>query len=149
MSCRVKILVTATCLLVVAGHRLQADEPKDKGDAAAKLVGTWKLVSAKYGGVENDLPTRATTLKHMTSTHYSWATYGMDGQVTRTAGGPYTFNGEVLESIPEYGVGADFEAIKGKRQSYKCKVEGNRWYQSGTLSNGTTLEEVWERVEKK
>ena len=54
-----------------------------------------------------------------------------------------------MESTPEYGFGPDFQVIKGQRQSYKCKVEGNKWYQTGTLSTGQTLEEVWERVEKK
>jgi hypothetical protein len=41
------------------------------------------------------------------------------------------------------------KGIRGQRQSYKCKVEGNKWYQTGTLSTGQTLEAVWERVEKK
>ena len=38
--------------------------------------------------------------------------------------------------------------VKGKQQLFKVKFDGNRWTQSGTLSTGTTLEEVWERVEK-
>ena len=128
---------------------MMADERTDQGAAANELIGTWKLVSGKYGGRESTLLKDATTLKHMTPTHYMWATYDKDGQVTRTAGGSYTFTGGVLESTPEYGLGPDFEAIKGKPQSYKCKVEGNKWYQTGTLSTGQTLEEVWQRVEKK
>jgi hypothetical protein len=148
MSSGVKTIFAATLFLSLAGHRAPADEPKGK-DAGAKLVGTWKLVSAKYGGQESDLPSQGTTLKHLTPTHYAWATYDKDGQVSRTAGGPYTYDGEVLESTPEYGLGADFEAIRGKKQSYKVKVEGNKLYQSGKLSTGTSLEEVWERVEKK
>ena len=54
-----------------------------------------------------------------------------------------------MESTPEYGMSADFEAIRRKGQSYKVRVEGDRFHQTGTLSNGTTLEEVWERVETK
>ena len=146
-----RAILVITCLLVFAAHnaptRLAAGEPKGKGATANKLVGTWKLVSANYGGRESTLPQNATTLKHMTPTHYMWVSFDKDGQVTRTGGGPYTFDGEALKSTPEYGLGPDFEAIKGRRQSYQCKVEGNRWTQSGTLSNGTTLEEVWERVE--
>jgi hypothetical protein len=45
--------------------------------------------------------------------------------------------------------GAGFEAIKGKVQSFEIKLEGDRFFQSGTLSTGTTLEEVWERVENR
>ena len=148
-----RTLIVIPILLTLAGlvssSRLAADETKGEDAAAGKLVGTWKLVSAKYSGRENDLPTRLTTLKHMTPTHYMWATYDRDGQVTRTAGGPYTLKGETMESTPEYGMSSDFEVIRGKRQSYTVKVEGRRFFQSGTLSNGVTLEEVWERVETK
>ena len=125
-----------------------AAQPKDKA-AANKLVGTWKLISAKYGGEESALPKDSTTLKHMTPTHYMWVSYNNDGEIFHTGGGPYTFDGTTLKSTPEFGLGADFDAIKGKMQMYQCKIEGNRWHQSGTLSNGTSLEEVWERVEAK
>jgi hypothetical protein len=46
-------------------------------------------------------------------------------------------------------MGPGFEAIKGKVQSFEIKFEGGRFFQSGTLSTGTTLEEVWERVENR
>jgi hypothetical protein len=39
--------------------------------------------------------------------------------------------------------------IKGKPQSFDCKVEGSKWYHNGTVSSGLTIEEVWERVEPK
>jgi hypothetical protein len=113
------------------------------------LVGTWKLVSAKYGGRQSTLSKDSTTLKHFTPTHFMWASYDAVGKVTRTGGGPYTFKGRILEETPAYGMGADFHVVNAKRQTYECKVEGERLYQSGTLSNGTTLEEVWELVEKK
>jgi hypothetical protein len=146
-----KASLATTCLLVLATHnsptRLAADEPK--GVTENKMLGTWKLVSAKYGGEESTLPKEATTLKHVTPTHYTWATYGTDGKVSRTQGGPYTFDGELLKSTPEYGLGPGFEAIKGKPQSFECKFEGNKFYQSGTLSTGLALEEFWEKVEKK
>lgn len=104
-----KIQTMALALLVVvacASACSAADEPKDQGAAANELVGTWKLVSAKYGGREAQFPEGTTMLKHMTRTHYMWVTYDKDGQVIRTAGGPYTFKGGVLESTPEYGAGA-------------------------------------------
>ena len=148
----VAALAVTTCLLMLAAHnaptRLAASEPKGEARTANKLVGTWKLVSARYGGRESTLPKEATTLKHVTPTHYMWVTFDKDGQVTRTQGGSYVFDGGVLKSTPEYGLGREFEAIKGKQQLFKVKFDGNRWTQSGTLSTGTTLEEVWERVEK-
>jgi hypothetical protein len=145
--------MVAVAVLALAAHyppiRLAADEPKGEGAAANKLLGTWKLVSAKYGGRESTLPKEATTLKHVTPTHYMWVTFDKDGEVTRTQGGPYVFDGGVLKSTPEYGLGREFEPIKGKQQLFKVKFDGNRWTQSGTLSTGTTLEEVWERVENR
>ena len=42
-----------------------------------------------------------------------------------------------------------FDIIKDKAQTFKWKVEGNKWHHNGKLSNGLTIEEVWERVEKK
>jgi hypothetical protein len=137
--------LAAVLALAAATAAVQAEDTKGEN----RLVGTWKIVSGKYGGIEFQRPAGMTTVKHITPTHYMWATYDKDGQVTRTAGGSYTFKDGVMESTPEYGFGSDFEAIKGRRQSYKCKVEGNKWYQTGTLSTGQTLEEVWERIEKK
>lgn len=122
-----------------------ADEPK----AENKLVGTWKLASAKYGGQEHTFPEGTTTIKHVTPTQFMWATYDSDGKVTRAAGGGYTMKGDDYEETPEYGISADFDAVKGKAHTFKWKVDGKKWHHDGKLSNGLTIEEVWERVEKK
>ena len=74
---------------------------------------------------------------------------GADGIVTRAAGGGYTVKGATYEEMPEYGFSSDFDVVKGKAQTFACRVEGNKWYSKGTLSNGLTIEEVWERVEPK
>ena len=124
-------------------------EAKPDGASVHKLVGTWKLLTAKYGGEETKFPEGITTLKHVTPAQFMWATYDADGTVTRAAGGSYTMKGEVYEETPEYGISGDFDVIKGKAQTFKWKVEGNKWYHNGKLSNGLTIEEVWERVEKK
>jgi hypothetical protein len=70
------------------------------------LVGTWKLVSAKYGGQESQLSTGFTTLKHFTPTHFMWVSFDKTRKVTRTGGGPYSFDGKTLEDTPEYGLGS-------------------------------------------
>jgi hypothetical protein len=75
--------------------------------------------------------------------------YDKDGKITRAAGGSYTLNGEEYQENPEYGMSSDFDLIKGKVQKFKCKVEGSRWHHDGKLSNGLTIEEVWERVENR
>jgi hypothetical protein len=113
------------------------------------LVGTWKLVSAKYGGEESKLPEGATTLKHVTPSQFMWASYDKDGLVTRAAGGFYTVKGDDYQETPEYGLSSDFDLIKGKAQSFKWKVEGNKWYHTGKLSSGLTIDEVWQRIDRK
>lgn len=125
------------------------DDPPGDAKADNKLIGTWKMVSAKYDGQEFKRAEGYTTLKHVTPVHFLWVTYGKDGTVTRGAGGTYTLKDMEYVETPEYGVGADFEAVKGKAHTFKWKVEGNKWYHSGKLSDGLMVEEVWERVEKK
>ena len=142
------------CLLVIVALAVTATtarpaEPKGDMKSENKLVGTWKLVSAKYGGQEFKFEEGIATIKHVTPTQFMWASYDKDGKVTRSAGGGYTLKGEVYEETPEYGISRDFEGIKGKAQTFKWKVEGNKWYHNGQLSSGLTIEEVWERVEKK
>lgn len=139
-----------TMVLAVSAVTGWMGEPKaDTAPASHKLIGTWKLISAKYGGQESEISNQSTTLKHVTPTQFMWASYDKDGTVARAAGGSYTITGEVYEETPEYGLSSDFELIKGKAQTFKWKVEGNKWYHNGKLSNGLTIEEVWERVEKK
>jgi hypothetical protein len=135
--------------LALSATRALGDEPKGRAEPQNKLVGTWKLVSAKYGGEEVKFPEGTTHIKHITPTQFMWATYDEDGKVTRAAGGGYTLKDDVYEEIPEYGLSQDFDVIKGKAQSFKCKVEGNKWHHDGKLSNDLTIEEVWERVERK
>lgn len=135
--------------LALAATRAGGDESKGKAEPQNKLVGTWKLVSAKYGGQEFKFPEGTTHIKHVTPTQFMWATYDENGRVMRAAGGRYTLADDVYEETPEYGISQDFDLIKGKVQSFKCRVEGNKWHHDGKLSNDLTIEEVWERVEKK
>lgn len=121
----------------------------DDGKRDHKLLGTWKLISAKYGGQDRKLREGYTHIKHVTPTHFMWATYDNDGTVDSALGGPYTVTGDKYEETPEYGVGEVLSFLKAKPQTFTWKVEGTKWYHTGKLSSGLTIEEVWERVEKK
>jgi len=127
---------------------MRAGEPQDaKSDN--KLVGTWKLASAKYDGQEVQFEQGVTTLKHVTPSQFIWVSYDKEGKVTRAAGGDYIMKGETYEETPLYGLSSDFDTIKGKAQTFKWRVEGNKWYHTGKLSNGLTIDEIWQRVDKK
>jgi hypothetical protein len=142
------LCLTAT-IAIAATTAVLADDPKAEGKSENKLVGTWKLVSAKYGGMEFKFPEGTTMVKHVTPTQFMWATYDKDGNVSRAAGGSYSLKGGVYEETPEYGVGSDFDLIKGKSHAFKWKVDGKKWFHDGKLANDLTIEEVWERVDKK
>jgi hypothetical protein len=76
-----------------------------------------------------------------------WTSYGADGTITRAAGGAYTLKGNAYQETPEYGMSDDFDVLKGKPQAFTCRIDANKWYNNGSLSNGTMIEEVWERIE--
>ena len=76
-----------------------------------------------------------------------WAIFDKEGKVAATLGGSYTLKGHDYVELPEYGLGND--QLRGKPQPFTWKIEGNKWYHTVKLSSGLTIEEVWERVEKK
>jgi hypothetical protein len=131
---------------VATGVLMMATSPS-MAEESNKLIGTWKLISAKYGGRESNLLETATTLKHITPVQMIWLSYDKDGKMTRAGGGRYTFKDDEYTDTPEYGIG-DFSVVKGQTPVFKCKLEGNKWYHDGKLASGLTIEEVWERVEK-
>lgn len=143
-------LVAVAAFTTFTSGRSTADAPK-KAEAKTenKLVGTWKMVKAKFGSKDFKIPEGNTQIKHITPTHYMFVDFDKDGNVFDARGGPYTLKGDRFEATPEYGLSENFNVLKGKPQSFTWKVEGNKWYHNGTLSSGLTIEEVWERVEKK
>jgi hypothetical protein len=113
------------------------------------LVGTWQLVSFKYGDATKwlDAPNTQRRIKHITGTHFTWVAYDVaSGKVQSMAGGTYMLNegGAYTESIEYAGEG--MTDYLGKKQSFNIRVEGDKLHQSGQLSDGTKVEEVWQRV---
>jgi hypothetical protein len=142
-------LVFLVALALTSARSVAADPKKAEAKPENKLIGTWKLLSAKYGGKEIKLPEGSTRIKHVTPVQLLWAAYDKDGKVLVGWGGAYTVKGEQYIETPEYGVGGVPDPYKGKPQEFKWKVEENKWHHTGKLSTGLTIEEVWERVEKK
>jgi hypothetical protein len=149
MTQRSKYILVLFALTAIVPRGAAADDTARDAKLQQKLLGTWKLVSSKYGGQEFKFPEGTTTLKHVTHAQFIWVTYDQEGKITRAAGGGYTLKGDQYEETPEYGVSSDFDIIKGKAHTFTCKIDGNTWRHDGKLSNGQTIEEVWERVEKK
>ena len=120
-------------------------------DSAAKKdghLGTWKLVSTKYGD-EKEFGKRgedSQRIKHITATHFTWVEVATELKaITSGAGGKYTLEGTTYTETIEYA-GQGMEAFVGKPQKFTIKVEGDKLHQSGELSNGLKIEEIWERM---
>ncbi len=98
------VTISARALVVVAAltaaTTARADDLKGEAKADNKLVGTWKLISAKYDGNESKLLKGHTQVKHVTPTQFMWAVYGEDGKVTAALGGTYTLKSDEYVEVP-------------------------------------------------
>ena len=137
------ILVSVCSLLAALGIlQLSGQQPNP-----SKLVGTWKLVSGTYNGQPGDFG-KEVEIKHVTGSHFTWLRYDADTKkISTAAGGPCTLKGDSYSETPIYGVGSACEQIRDRTYTFTWKVEGNKWYLNGELTNlGLKIEEVWESV---
>jgi hypothetical protein len=117
----------------------------------SELLGTWKLVSHKYGGSDiqyaNDSIVQR--IKLITPTTFTWVHFNTKDQLVReVAGGTYVFDGDnYIESI-DFG-GASMQSFLNKKQAFKIKIQDGQLYQFGVLTNGLPIEEVWKKIEAK
>lgn len=137
--------VGGVALLAGLGTAISAARRPSPAPSPASAVGTWKLVSAKANGKAVDVPTGTTVLKHVTPTDFVFVYYTTQGLITVAGGGHYTYTGTRYAESVEYGVGEGMAPYIGKTQQFTLRIEGGRWYQSGTETDGTAVEEVWER----
>ena len=126
---------------------MQGGDSDNENALRANLIGTWKQVSMKVSGVDNPIPQTYTTYKHLTPSGFVWLSYDkISGRIIRAAGGTYTLNGNTYIETIEYGIGSDYEIIKNSKPSFTANIDGDKWYHSGRLANGQTIDEIWERV---
>lgn len=139
---RTTIAVFAFAALTVCSA---AQESAAKKDAH---LGTWKLVSTKYGPATEFTKRSddAVRIKHITATHFTWLEVVSDSKkIVSGAGGKYTLEGGTYTETIEYA-GEGMEAFLGKPQKFTVRVEGDKLFQSGELSSGLKIEEVWVRM---
>ena len=137
--------VGGVALLAGLGTAISAARRPSPAPSPASTVGTWKLVSAKANGKAVDVPAGTTVLKHVTPTDFVFVYYTTQGLITVAGGGRYTYDGTRYAESVEYGVGEGMAPYVGKTQQFTLRIEAGRWYQSGTETDGTAVEEVWER----
>ena len=139
-------LILSTVVILAFTAALVAQQPPAKGGTSH--LGTWQLVSTKYGEAKDfsDYPKEHQRLKMITATHFIWVDYDTrTKKISSSAGGPYSFREGVYSETIEY-VGEGMETYLGKKQEFTIRIDGDKLFQSGQLSDGLKIEEVWQRV---
>jgi len=116
---------------------------------AVSVEGTWKLVSYKYGSAQSAFVDRSESLsriKVINKTHFIWVDVDTSGKVIQSAGGKYTLTEDAYTEILEFGLGMD-TYLKSSPQ-FTVKVEGDMLFQSGFLTSGYRIEEIWKRIKE-
>ena len=146
-----RLLISVCALALSTGcstttGRYDLSVPQDQ--LPKELVGTWKLVSATYGGRESSLPTQMLVLKHMTPTHETWMRIDPKSrEVVAMAGSRWRLEGaQLIVGESGYGLSPTLSSTQGTTDPFSCRIVGNRWYHNGALGNGLTIDEIWERV---
>jgi hypothetical protein len=140
------LLTLATVLLL--GLITSAIGQQNAAKADNSPLGTWQLVSTKYGDETNftDYPAERRRIKMITATHFIWVDYATDTKkIGNSAGGPYTLKGNAYIETIEFAT-EGMEPYAGKKQEFEIRVDGDKLFQSGHLSDGLKIEENWRRL---
>lgn len=113
-----------------------------------QLVGSWRIVSASFGGVPSELHRNSITIKHITPVHVIWIGYQPDDRrIFRSAGGSWkVVDGKYIETL-RYGLDEKFrQNTFGKDFAFDCRFEGDLWIQSATGADRAEMIETWQRI---
>jgi 6-phosphogluconolactonase (cycloisomerase 2 family) len=118
------------------------------GTKSSSLIGTWELASYKYGDQKefSDYPKNRRRIKMITDTHFLW--FELDTstkEIQIGAGGSYSFIDDTYIESQDFS-GEGMKAYAGTKHTFTVRVEGDKFIQSGGLSSGLKIEEVWHRL---
>jgi len=140
---KVIVGIAVMALTMAVGLRAQ-----DGSKSSGSHLGTWELASFRYGTNQpsfTDFPKTRHRIKLITETHYTWVEYGdTTKKVTASAGGTYSLDGNTYTESKDFGL--DMDTYLGQKHVYTIRVEGDKFFLSGSLSDGLKIEEVWRRV---
>jgi hypothetical protein len=132
-------------VILISSFSACGEVPSQK---ATEIQGTWKLVSYNYVGdtVLKKTEDGVERLKLITDSKFCWIHFISDSHVTtNSAGGSYSLDGENYIENLEFGA-IGMKDYLGKSQKFTIKIEDNKLYLSGALSDGLKIKEVWERI---
>lgn len=108
----------------------------------SSLDGSWELVSGQQ------LPQRTRDIKIISGGHFIFVAYDAEtGKPLYTGGGIYILNGSSYVEHIDFASDRIAAGLVGKDQPFTVKVDGDTFTQTGTLSNGKGLSEVWKRAD--
>ena len=139
--------ILAAVMSLVLTAVLLAAEPREK--ELSSPVGTWRHLSSKESGAKefSDVSKDQIHIKMITATHFTWVMYDSNTKlVSASMGGSYTLVGDKYTEKVEFYLPEAMKEYSGKDQVFTIKIDGDKLLQSGTLSDGQKIEEVWQRV---
>jgi hypothetical protein len=126
------------------GDQEQTTRQETPTDAPAQgIEGLWEVESqiSEHGDLEN----KSSLLVLENGTFLCTAYEAESGLVTRTHGGPYTFDGETLHLTFTFA-SESIEQVIGRTYTFTIRFEDEKLHLSG-YPDGVKLEEVWRRVQ--
>lgn len=145
---RTVVVILVVSVLVLTSCHIGQRTQQELGMKSGSLVGTWEMVSFKYGNMKefSDAPKNRRRIKMITDTHSLWFDIDTNTQEIKIgSGGPYSLIGDTYTEFHEFS-GESMKAYEGNKHVYTVQVEGDKLTQSGSLSSGLKIEEVWRRV---
>jgi len=125
-------------LIALSGVSCRKDEPASKA-----IEGLWEVESQEYA--YGDLENKRSLLVLQDGIFLCTAFEIQSGKVTRTHGGPYTFDGETLHLTFSFA-SESIEQVIGQTFTATVRFKDGKLYLSG-YPDGVKFEEVWRRVQ--
>lgn len=140
------LILTTVAAIVLTTVLFGAEKPVND---VSSPIGTWQLVSTKYGEAKefSEVSKDEPHIKMITPTHFSWVIYDPKTKLlSASMGGSYRLEGAKYTETVEFYFPEGMKVYLGKDQMFTIKIEGDRLLQSGKLSDGQKIEELWQRV---
>jgi hypothetical protein len=130
------VIVIAAAAFVAPSHLHR------RSTMTSQLNGAWELVSGQ------PLPKGARDMKIISEGHFMFTAYDTQtGKPLYSAGGTYVLAGSSYTEHMDFASDKIAAGLIGKDQQFTVKVDGDGFTQTGTLSNGKVLSEVWKRID--
>jgi len=140
------LIIGAIVTLILTAALLGAEKLPKNTDSH---LGTWRLVSAKYGDTKKsaDVSDPGPHLKMLTPDRFIWVIYDSKTKlISLSMGGSYRLQGSSYTETVEFFLPQGMMVYLGNEQVFTIRVEGDKLFQSGKLSDGQKIEEIWQRV---